>query len=158
MLKQSPSRNLRSKGNFKVKDALQICVLLVICIWLLYQAKQTYNKKVSDLENSINKIPKEAHTGHELLKLGRKDINPRLGELAAEFEKHEHEDDQEQGGDESIPKENDKGKGDDEIDGGDQEKAEEEETEQLDELIDEDDGEKGEGRRNQSEGGGRKRR
>ncbi|CAK9173891.1 unnamed protein product [Ilex paraguariensis] len=138
MLKQSPSRNQRSKG-FKVKHALQICLLLAICIWLLYQVKQFYGKKVA-LEESSRKLSKKVRGGglHEILKLGRKGLDPRLEEIAAEFEKHkddeefEHDDEEHklgENGDEG------RGGGDDEIDG--HEEAGEEEPEQLEDLIDE---------------------
>ncbi|XP_039053498.1 protein bfr2-like [Hibiscus syriacus] len=46
MFRVSPSRNQRSKG-LKVKHALQICVLLGICIWLLYQVKHSGEKKAA---------------------------------------------------------------------------------------------------------------
>nr|GMD84969.1 proline-, glutamic acid- and leucine-rich protein 1-like [Ipomoea batatas] len=44
LLKQSSSRNLRAKG-FKLKHGVQICVILAICIWLLYQVNKSYSKK-----------------------------------------------------------------------------------------------------------------
>lgn len=141
MLKQSPSRNQRSKG-FKVKHALHICLLLAICIWLLYQVKQTYGKKAA-LGDTSRKIEKF----HGILKLGRKGLDPQMEEIAAEFKKHEDEEDElEQDDEEEKLRENEgeqRGVGDDEIDGHDQEKAEdEEEPDQLEDLIDEGDKEK----------------
>lgn len=41
MLKQSASRNQIAKG-FKVKHVIQTSLLLLVCIWLLYQLKQSY--------------------------------------------------------------------------------------------------------------------
>ncbi|KAA8528421.1 hypothetical protein F0562_035776 [Nyssa sinensis] len=148
MLKQSPSRNQRSKG-FKVKHPLQICLLLAIAIWLLYQVKHSHDKKVA-LESSGQSSEKVQH-GHEISKLGRKDLNPRTKEAAAENLKHgdeEEELEQEDEDEESKSEENEdegRGVGDDEIDGQDQEKAEEEEPEQLEDLIDEEDKDSEEG-------------
>ncbi|PQQ10772.1 neurofilament medium polypeptide [Prunus yedoensis var. nudiflora] len=62
MLKQSPSRNQRSKG-FKVKHALQMFLLLAICIWLLYQLKHSHDKKA--YEESSAKISGKMQNGHE---------------------------------------------------------------------------------------------
>ncbi|KAA8538246.1 hypothetical protein F0562_027931 [Nyssa sinensis] len=138
MLKQSPSRNQRSKG-FKAKHALQICLLLAIATWLLYQVKQSYYKVA--LEESSGKIPEKEH-GHEILKLGRKDLNPRVEEATAENLKHGAEEEMELEDEERKPKEDeDEGRevGDDDIDGQDQDIPEEEEPEQLEDLTDEED-------------------
>ncbi|XP_059635803.1 uncharacterized protein LOC132277984 [Cornus florida] len=130
MLKQSPSRNQRSKG-LKVKHALQVCVLLAICIWLLYQVKHSHHKKLA-LEESSG----QNRQGHGILKLGRKDLNPQVeGELGAEDEESKGDEIEDEG----------RGGGDDEIDGLDQDKAEEDDTELLEDLIDEDDKEREDG-------------
>lgn len=84
MLKQSPNRNQRSKG-FKVKHFLQICLLLVICIWLLNQLKHSYDKKNSydsRTGEELEKVQRE----HENIKLGRKDLLPRVDETTLEGE------------------------------------------------------------------------
>ncbi|CAH1439485.1 unnamed protein product [Lactuca virosa] len=52
MLKQSASRNQRAKG-FKVKHAIQICVLLLVCVWLIYQWKQTYMNNNPAIQVSV---------------------------------------------------------------------------------------------------------
>ena len=74
MFKLSPRRNLRSKG-FKVKHALQICLLLGVSIWLLYQVRHSHDKKASFGEGK--------KTGNEILKLGRRDLRPQVEPKAA---------------------------------------------------------------------------
>lgn len=44
MLRQVTSRNQRSKG-FTVKNALQVCLLVFVCAWILYQIKHSHDKK-----------------------------------------------------------------------------------------------------------------
>lgn len=139
MLKQSSSRNQRVKGS-KLKLALQICLLLAICIWLLYQAKQFNTRKVALVE-SAEVAAEEGKVGYPLLKMGRKNLNPRLDELAAEFRRNQ--DDELEFEDEENKLQ---GNEEDEIAGGNgdmgvtsQEKIEEGEHEQLEDLIDEDD-------------------
>uniref|UniRef100_A0A5B7B8D2 Putative midasin-like n=1 Tax=Davidia involucrata TaxID=16924 RepID=A0A5B7B8D2_DAVIN len=141
MLKQSPSRNQRSKG-FKVKHALQICLLLAIGVWLLYQVKHSYYKKVA-LEESSGKNQEKVQHEHEILKLGRKNLNPLVEEATAEnLKRGDEEEELEQEDEESKPEENEdegRGVGDDETDGQEQDRSEEEEPEQLEDLIDEED-------------------
>ncbi|KAI3460113.1 hypothetical protein Pfo_016776 [Paulownia fortunei] len=139
MLKQSPSRNLRAK-RLKVKHALQIFVLIAVCIWLLYQVKQSYNKKGA-LEERPAQVSEYGENEYQILKTGRKHLKPRLDEFAAEFEKHgdeeaELEDEEskvrDNEGEENIDR-------DEETDAGDKEKSEEAEHDQLQDFIDEDD-------------------
>ncbi|KAL3814341.1 hypothetical protein ACJIZ3_015609 [Penstemon smallii] len=84
MYRQSPSRNQRSKG-IKAKHILQICLLLAVCFWLIYQVKHSHDKKKefdeSDAKTSLHE--------QEFLKLGRKDINPRLDKTNNKIEKHD---------------------------------------------------------------------
>ena len=138
MLKQSASRNQRYKG-FKVKHVLQICALLALCIWLLNQVRNTYDKKGTGI---FQKVTSE----HGAIKLGRKDLdlqgqgssteNNESGEVEAEEEVEESK--PEEGEDDG------RGGGDDEIDERDREKAEGEgeESEDIEDLIDEEDREK----------------
>lgn len=142
MLKQSLSRNQRPKG-FKVKHALHICLLLAICVWLLYWVKETYAKRAALVEAAGNK----SRTGR-MLKLGRKGLDPQVEEIASQFKKHDDEDDELDLQDEEQKlRENEgeeqRGAGDDELDGRDLDKAEdEEEPDQLEDLIHEGDKEK----------------
>ncbi|KAJ8541239.1 hypothetical protein K7X08_002055 [Anisodus acutangulus] len=133
MLKQSSSRNLRTKG-FKLKHVFQALALFLICIWLIYQVKRSYsNSKVELVENLGDKTVKGQDL-QQVVKLGRKDLNPLLlDELAAEFQKTPDEDleqeELDEGKNEGELVSND---GDDETDGVG-------EHEQLEYIIDEDD-------------------
>ncbi|KAL2529368.1 hypothetical protein Fot_21969 [Forsythia ovata] len=127
MLKPSGSRNQRSKS-LKVKHALQICLLLAICIWLLYQVKQSYNMKSKLEEKSVStQVSGNGESVLPILKLGRKDIKPQLLDEELDLEDEESKDK------ETVD-------GDEEIEEGEKDKTEEEgEPQQLQDLIDEDD-------------------
>ncbi|KAL7002928.1 hypothetical protein U1Q18_004086 [Sarracenia purpurea var. burkii] len=142
MFKQSPSRNHRSKGGIKAKRSLQICVLLAICFWLIYQVKHSHDKKKAFDENDA-KIPFKSYVNDEIVKLGRKDLHPGLGEITMKNEKgdeeteeeetggeeededNKHEEEEQEGDSKTEEREDDgRGGGDDEIDERDQEKSE----------------------------------
>ncbi|KAL2529341.1 hypothetical protein Fot_21942 [Forsythia ovata] len=126
MLKPSGSRNQRSKS-LKVKHALQICLLLAICIWLLYQVKQSYNMKSKLEEKSVStQVSGNGESVLPILKLGRKDIKPQLLDEELDLEDEESKDK------ETVD-------GDEEIEEGEKDKTEEGEPQQLQDLIDEDD-------------------
>ncbi|XP_041021255.1 uncharacterized protein LOC121262731 [Juglans microcarpa x Juglans regia] len=150
MLKQSPSRNQRSKS-FKVKHAIQVCLLLAICIWLLYQVKHSHERKKASEENS-RKVSEKILSGHEIIKLGRKDLHPQLEETDLETERKELE----QVIEESKPEEIDdeRGGGDDEMVGRDFERVDEAESEEVDDLIDGEDRERGGSEELDDEGNG----
>ncbi|XP_041013711.1 cilia- and flagella-associated protein 251-like [Juglans microcarpa x Juglans regia] len=101
MIKRSPSRNHRSKG-IKVKHVLQICLLLGVCFWLIYQVKHSHDKK-KEFDEKDAKLSVKTQSGSELLKLGRKDIHPHLEEVP-EIEKHVEEEEEETGGEEEENK------------------------------------------------------
>lgn len=86
MYRQSPSRNQRSKG-IKVKNVLQICLLLAVCFWLLYQVKHSHDKKdefdEADAKSSVQT------SSDELIKLGRKDIRTRVEDTDSKNEIHD---------------------------------------------------------------------
>ncbi|KAF3613002.1 hypothetical protein BC332_11751 [Capsicum chinense] len=127
MLKQSSSRNLRTKG-FKLKHVFQVFALFLICLWLIYQVKQSYSK--SKVESLGEKSVKGQQDLQKVVKLGRKDLNPLLlDELAAEFQRPPDEDLEQEELDEVKNHENG---GDDDSDGVG-------EHEQLEDIIDEDD-------------------
>ncbi|KAF6142181.1 hypothetical protein GIB67_037099 [Kingdonia uniflora] len=152
MFRHSPSRNQRSKG-FKIKQALQICLLLAVCTWLLYQIKHSYDKKKVYDETS-KKISETMEDGHEVvLKLGRKDLHPRVVEDEGESKNDDQEDEnknedqedeskngsEEEGEEENTVDESEeegRGGGDDEIDEQDQERAERD-TDRGDDFVDE---------------------
>lgn len=140
MLKQSPSKYQRTKG-FKVKHAIQICLLLAICIWLLYQVKPSHEEKTTYEESSKKKAEKML-SGREIIKFGRKDLHPQVEDTTLEIEgKEEFEEEVE----DSKPEESEdegRGGGDDEIDGHDQERIEDEESEEVEDVVDEEDRER----------------
>lgn len=90
---------------------------------------------------STKKASEEGKKGYPILKLGRKNLNPRLDELAAELRKHQDEklelEDEENKLQENEEDESLGGNAD--IIATNREKTEEVEHEQLEDLIDEDD-------------------
>lgn len=97
MFKQSPRRNQRNKG-FKVKHALQICLLLAVSIWLLYQVQHSHNKKATN-------VPKELQNGKATIKLGRKDLQPQVEGSVNEYVRHKEDQEEESKPDEQEPDE-----------------------------------------------------
>ncbi|CAA2963748.1 Hypothetical predicted protein [Olea europaea subsp. europaea] len=86
MYRQSPSRTHRSKG-IKIKHVLQICLLLAVCFWLIYQVKHSHDKKKEfDESDSIASLSRAS--SNKILTLGRKDIRPRVEETVKN-EKHD---------------------------------------------------------------------
>ncbi|KAF7127361.1 hypothetical protein RHSIM_Rhsim11G0148900 [Rhododendron simsii] len=137
MVKQSPSRNNRSKG-VRVKHVLQICVLLAICFWLIYQVKHSHDKK-REFDEDDARMSVKTHVSDEVFKFGRKDLQPLLNEgtlkngkvdeeleeeetVAEEGNKNEEEEQEEDSKNEE--KEDEAKGGDDEGDEGDEEKSE----------------------------------
>ncbi|XP_043711426.1 dentin sialophosphoprotein-like isoform X3 [Telopea speciosissima] len=145
MFRQSPSRNQRSKG-FKVKHVVQICLLVAVCIWLLYQAKHSHDKK-KEFE-SIAKISENVVSGEDIIKLGRKDLHPREEESTSET--HRQNDEEETEEENKAEEEEGRRGGDDEIDEHDRVRAKEE-TEHPEDSIDEEEKEREE-RENEKEG------
>ncbi|CAA0807429.1 Unknown protein [Striga hermonthica] len=95
MYKQSPSRNQRSK-RLKLKYVLQICLLLAVCFWLIYQVKHSHDKKREFEElDSKSSLQTKSNNG-EIIKLGRKDIvSSREDEgIIEEDEENKPEDDE----------------------------------------------------------------
>ncbi|XP_055816003.1 uncharacterized protein LOC129885666 isoform X2 [Solanum dulcamara] len=151
MYKQSPSRNHRSKG-VKVKNVLQICLLLAVCFWLIYQVKHSHDKKKEfDEDDAKSSIKTESSNVH--MKLGRKDLLPRIEKLDAVKEKHREEPEdeiveEEEGNkpeEEDLEENNNKEKNDehredveDEVDDHDQEKNDEHREDREDEVDDHD--------------------
>jgi len=76
MLRQSSSRNQRSKG-LKLKKALQISLLLLVSVWLLYQVKHSYEKKAYS-EDEVSGSHKDDKDQGETVRLGRKDLPPKM--------------------------------------------------------------------------------
>ncbi|KAH7518166.1 hypothetical protein FEM48_Zijuj09G0142900 [Ziziphus jujuba var. spinosa] len=91
MFKRLPSRNNRSKG-FRVKHVLQICLLLGVCFWLIYQVKHSHDKKKEFDKNDANTSNRKLGDDG-IIKLGRKDLHP--DEITTKIEKHVEEDEEE---------------------------------------------------------------
>ncbi|XP_077233972.1 uncharacterized protein LOC143876169 [Tasmannia lanceolata] len=138
MFRQTSSRNQKTRG-FRVKHALQIALLVAVCIWLLYQVKHSYDKRKAFQASNAN-ISDKVEGSHEILKLGRKDLN-RVVEVVSVDDKHgeEEENEEEESKQDEIEDEG-RGGGDDEIDAHDQENAEEE-TEHREDFANEEEGE-----------------
>ncbi|KAK6116278.1 hypothetical protein DH2020_049973 [Rehmannia glutinosa] len=132
MLKQSSSRHLRAKS-LKVKHALQILLLIAICIWLLYQVNKSYNKRKSASDERAMKVSENGENEYQIMNIGRKQLKPRVDEMAAEFEKQ---------ADEEVELDDDESKvrNNEETKMWDKEKIEEEgERDPLQDFVDEDD-------------------
>ncbi|GER43293.1 pinin [Striga asiatica] len=94
MYKQSPSRNQRSK-RLKLKYVLQICLLLAVCFWLIYQVKHSHDKKREFEELDSKSSLQTKSNNDEILKLGRKDIARLKDEdIIEEDEESKPEDDE----------------------------------------------------------------
>lgn len=123
-----------------MKHAIQIFLLLAICIWLLYQVKHSHEKKKLLVETTAAELSKDVETMHEIIKLGRKDLKPQdnNADPGDDRQEEEKEDDTEETKlDETEMEE--RGAGDDEIDGNEQERDEEDNPEEIEDLIDEED-------------------
>lgn len=131
-----------------MKQAGQICLLLTMFVWLLYQVRHSYE------EHSPKLLPNSIETQEVIIKFGRKDLSNPLAD--ASLLKGSQDEDEESGEDMKDVRVEEKeeeqeeesvlegrGVGDDEIDAKDQEMAEEEDSEsELGDLIDEEDWEK----------------
>ncbi|XWS67530.1 hypothetical protein CRYUN_Cryun04dG0014400 [Craigia yunnanensis] len=93
MLKKSTSRNQRSKG-IKIKHVLQICLLLGVCFWLIYQVKRSHDKR-KEFDEKDAKASVKVQSDDVILKFGRKDL-PHVQEVSKNY-KHEEEEEEENG-------------------------------------------------------------
>lgn len=98
MLRQSSSRNHRSKG-LKLKKALQISLLVLVSVWLLYQVKHSYEKKAAYNENDANREAGDEHKDDQsqtgVIKLGRKDLPVKEADSSTLDERIEDEENEE---------------------------------------------------------------
>lgn len=113
-----------------MKHAVQISLLLAICIWLLYQLKNSHDKKA--YVESSGTISGKMQDGNAKIKLGRRNLYPRVDETSLDIGRQKEKEDSEEEMDEIKL---------DEIDGHDLERAEEE-SEGVEDLIDEEDTER----------------
>ncbi|CAA6657643.1 unnamed protein product [Spirodela intermedia] len=92
MMRQSSIRIHRNRG-WKVKHVLQICLLVTVCVWLLYQVKHSFERKRSS-ELGISRASERIEDSRpEPLKLGRKD--PQLKTASVPTDGAAHSDDEE---------------------------------------------------------------
>ena len=163
MLKRLPSRTQRSKG-IRAKHVLQICLLLGVCFWLIYQVKHSHDKKKEFDENDVKSgIRRVTDVG--IPKLGRKDLHPLEDIIRNEKQEEEEEveplvEEEEQHGEEREEEENknDPQEQEDEEENN-KEEAEENKDEEAedggrgggDDEIDENDQERKEGEGNRDE-------
>ncbi|GAB4839253.1 hypothetical protein Ancab_028780 [Ancistrocladus abbreviatus] len=73
MLRQSSSRNQRSKG-LKIKHALQTCLLLVISIWVFHQLKLFLNNQATNKGIFTFGRAEKVQNKHGEWKIGRKSL------------------------------------------------------------------------------------
>ncbi|CAI0436698.1 unnamed protein product [Linum tenue] len=80
MIKRASSR---SKG-IKVKHVLQISLLLGVCFWLIYQVKHSHDnkKEFGEKDAEVSTTTRTRVNDNEILKLGRKDLHPRVDDVA----------------------------------------------------------------------------
>ncbi|PWA48167.1 hypothetical protein CTI12_AA489280 [Artemisia annua] len=148
MYRNSPVRNQRAKG-VKVKNVLQVCLLVAVCFWLIFQLKRSHDKrKEFDASDSKVSLSTLARSGEEIAKLGRKDLQPKFEKTGNEGEGDGHEQEEEEVQDERDENkleeeeqdEHDENKHEEEEQ--DEDKIEEEKDDGRDDEIDENEQEK----------------
>ncbi|XP_028767788.1 cilia- and flagella-associated protein 251-like isoform X2 [Neltuma alba] len=92
MIKRTPSRNHRSKG-IKLKNVLQIILLLGVCFWLIYQIKHSHDKKKEFDENDAKEAVR-MQNADQIPKLGRKDLQPLKDDIIQSEQHDEKEEDE----------------------------------------------------------------
>ncbi|KVI10856.1 cilia- and flagella-associated protein 251 [Cynara cardunculus var. scolymus] len=145
MYRPSPVRNQRSKG-IKTKHVLQVCLLVAVCFWLIFQVKRSHDKK-REFDASDPKISSSTHTqsSDEIVKFGRKDLQPKLEEKTKEVEIHEEVEEQEQEQEEEEQEQAEHEDNKHEVEDQDEDKIEEEKDDErggADDEIDENEQEK----------------
>lgn len=137
MYRHSPVRNPRSRG-IKIKNVLQVCLLLAVCFWLIFQVKRSHDKK-KEFDATDKRIP----SSEEIVKFGRKDLPPKLDQTVKEVERHENEHEQQEEEDnkhdeEEVEEDKIDDEKDDVIDENDQQKSDVEIDREEVDIIDED--------------------
>lgn len=139
-MKKPSSRSQRGSKGIKGKHVLQICVLLGVCIWLIYQVKYSHDKKKEFYEKDGEKSSVVSEREDGLVKLGRKDLLPGYHNNQNENEKRVEEDEDEEeinhGGEEKESKSK--------VENGNHEEEEKEEEEEVVEEDEEDKNKQGE--------------
>ncbi|URE07668.1 hypothetical protein MUK42_33861 [Musa troglodytarum] len=92
MLRQVSSRNQRGKGGLKPKSALQISLLVAICVWLIYQMNYSQYKKKAYEESDSKVSFKGDERQLSITKFSRKDL-PHPVNIVDRLKPEEQEDD-----------------------------------------------------------------
>nr|GEX43854.1 myb-like protein X [Tanacetum cinerariifolium] len=139
MYRNSPVRNPRAKG-IKGKNVLQVCLLVAVCFWLIFQVKRSHDKR-KEFDASDNKVSLSSLTrsGEEIAKLGRKDLQPKLEKTGNVGQEEEDEQEENKGEDEEQDEHDDNKHEEEEQD---EDKIEEEKDDGRDDEIDENEQEK----------------
>ncbi|XP_076919204.1 uncharacterized protein LOC143579915 isoform X2 [Bidens hawaiensis] len=149
MYRYSPIRNQRSKG-IKTKHVVQLCLLVAVCFWLIFQVKRSHDKK-KEFDANISLNTRAAEADHETVKFGRKDLQPKLEETTTRIEDaQEDEDDQDENKHEDEDKTEEEkddggGGGDDEIDEKSNVEIDRDEVDIIDEDKETEEGEEKDG-------------
>lgn len=77
MLRQVSNRNQRGKGGggLKMKNALQACLVIAICIWLIYQMTHSHGEKKIFEEGNSKALFKGGERQTDAKKFSRKDLS-----------------------------------------------------------------------------------
>nr|GLL45507.1 protein PFC0760c-like [Ipomoea trifida] len=135
MYKQSPSGRMNRSRGFKVKNVLQICVLLAVCLWLVYQVKQSHEKK-KQFEGNESSLSQKIGSSDGGPNLGRKYLPDSKGIANSDEERGMEVEEDEPEQDNNSERKNDGGRGggDDDLEERDREKNDGE-VEREDEAV-----------------------
>ncbi|CAL9165431.1 unnamed protein product [Musa hybrid cultivar] len=134
MLRQASSRSQRNKG-LKVRNVLQICLLVAVCFWLLYQMKHTYDKKKASSEQNTRVLNDVVDSQSDFMDSGRKGLphNKAIPGDKIHIKEEENEEvEEEEDGEtqQAMEDEEAKGIGDDVIDEQDSEQGDEQDDQE----------------------------
>ncbi|XP_065036017.1 uncharacterized protein LOC135671761 [Musa acuminata AAA Group] len=136
MLRQASSRSQRNNKGLKVRNVLQICLLVAVCFWLLYQMKHTYDKKKASSEQNTRVLNDVVDSQSDFMDPGRKGL-PHNKETVPgdkihikEEENEEVEEEEDGETQQAIEDEEAKGIGDDVIDEQDSEQGDEQDDQE----------------------------
>ncbi|XP_056859807.1 uncharacterized protein LOC108835455 [Raphanus sativus] len=132
MKKQSSSRSQRGSRGIKGKHVVQICVLLGVCIWFIYQVKYSHDKKKEFFDADGKKSTALLESEEGMVKLGRKDLLPGYH---SQEEKEKHVEGDEEDEEEETEKES---KSNVENSTHEEEEDEEDKNKQGEEVVEED--------------------
>ncbi|XP_010432518.1 PREDICTED: myb-like protein X [Camelina sativa] len=134
-MKKASSRSQRGSKGIKGKHVLQICVLLGVCIWLIYQVKYSHDKKEFYEKDGEKSTVLLSEVEDGVVKLGRKDLLPGYHIKKEKREKEDEDEDEiSHGGEEKKSKVEDEKEEEEEV----VEEDEEDKNKQGEEVAEED--------------------